>query len=299
MYQDIGVKDYILMFYNKVQTGDAVIVPYYPDRIFSIVNEKASASENMLGILASIDKDPSYGKGCHKLKFELPSFSTVQSSTYKKEVLLDFGKEYAFISKDGKGIYFMGSFAQRPDVYYSTCSAGIIPEVYKTLVFSNTTGIEYLDFNVIRSVLKEKLNIMFGQIAIWPRSNGKKEAMSDKSGITKTHIGTVDNGNSMQQFFTNAWSLKNVLCDPDKIYSITLSCNPYEIKEIFYQPKKQPTTVVKFYDGSTQVVTLKKGDTADIRVAIMYAIMKHNNPHFNHDMKELEDLVVIQDTSRK
>lgn len=133
-------------------------------------------------------------------------------------------------------------------------------------------------------------------IAIWPRSNGKKEAMSSKSGITKMHIGTIDNGNSMQQVFTSAW---NVLGDPDKIYSITLSCNPYEIKEIFYQPKKRPTTVVKFYDGSTQVVTLKKGDTADIRVAIMYAIMKHNNPHFNRDMKDLEDMVVVQDVSRK
>ena len=146
---------------------------------------------------------------------------------------------------------------------------------------------------------KEYVTATNGQIAVWPRSNGKKEAMSNKSGITKMHIGTVDNGNSMQQFFTNAWSLKNVLCDPDKIYSITLSRNPYGITEIFYQPKKQPTTVVKFYDGSTQVVTLKKGDTADIHVAIMYAIMKHNNPHFNHDMKDLEDMVVVQDVSRK
>ena len=148
----------------------------------------------------------------------------------------------------------------------------------------------------ITAVFKEDFSEDFGKIAVWPRSNGKKEAMSNKSGITKMHIGTVDNGNSMQQFFTNAW---NVLGDPDKIYSITLSCNPYEIKEIFYQPKKQPTTVVKFYDGSTQVVTLKKGDTADIHVAIMYAIMKHNNPHFNHDMKDLEDMVVVQDVSRK
>lgn len=83
-------------------------------------------------------------------------------------------------------------------------------------------------------------------IAVWPRSNGKKEAMSSKSGITKMHIGTVDNGNSTQQFFTNAWSLKNVLCDPDKIYSITLSRNPYGITEIFYQPKKQPTLLLSF-----------------------------------------------------
>lgn len=74
----------------------------------------------------------------------------------------------------------------------------------------------------------------------------------------------------------------------------------YGITDIFYQPnKKQPTTIVKFTDGTVSVVKLKKGDKNDIRVAIMYAIMKHNNPHFNHDMKDLEDMVVVQDVSRK
>ena len=73
----------------------------------------------------------------------------------------------------------------------------------------------------------------------------------------------------------------------------------YGITDIFYQPKKQPTTIVKFTDGSVEVVKLKKGDKNDIRVAIMYAIMKHDNAKFNHDMQDLEDMVVVQDVSRK
>ena len=96
----------------------------------------------------------------------------------------------------------------------------------------------------------------------------------------------------------------NLTCDTkDKIVmtnSITLSAKSrYGITDIFYQPKKRPITVVKFIDGTTEVVRLKKGDTEDIHVAIMYAIMKHGNPNFNHDMKKLRDMVVIQDVSRK
>ena len=71
----------------------------------------------------------------------------------------------------------------------------------------------------------------------------------------------------------------------------------YGITDIFYQPKKRPVTIVKFTDGTVSVVKLKKGDKNDIRVAIMYAIMNHNNPHFNRDMKDLEDMVVVQDVS--
>ena len=117
----------------------------------------------------------------------------------------------------------------------------------------------------------------------------KEDAVPNMSDIVNTFLNEY--GGSLA-FTTkdNTMMLNHIYAGGKKRYGIT---------DIFYQPKKQPTTIVKFTDGSVEVVKLKKGDKNDIRVAIMYAIMKHDNAKFNHDMQDLEDMVVVQDVSRK